>query len=196
MNAEAGEGWWRLATLALLAVRWSGLALAAGFVAVGKWPEFAVAMLVALAQVISWRSALPLAWEIAVSAVSLFAAVSSYLLLFERVQWWDIPTHFALNGLVAVLAARVLRPAGPSSAAIVTCGVVAALVWELMECGGARWVDSSIYIAPTDTLLDIVAGASGAAVASLLWRRDRTPEPGCEPASAPAHPSQRAGGDG
>lgn len=162
--------------LALLPVRWSALALAAGFAAFGMWTECAVAMLVALAQVIAWRSCLPLAWEIAVSAAGVIAAVSSYLLLFERIAWWDIPTHFALNGLVAVLVARVLRAGEPSPGAIVASGVVVALVWELMELAGARWVDSSIHTAPADTLLDIAAGVSGAAVGSWLWRRGRARE--------------------
>ena len=70
------------------------------------------------------------------SAVCLSAAVSSFLLLFERIPWWDVPTHLAANGLLAVLIARVLRPAGPSVAAIVRCGVAAAVVWEGMELAG------------------------------------------------------------
>ncbi|MEE1617823.1 hypothetical protein [Brachybacterium sp. J153] len=167
----------RVRALALLPVRWSGLALAAVFAGLGMWVECAVSMLVALAQVVAWRSSLPLAWEIGSSAVCLSAAVSSFLLLFERIPWWDVPTHLAANGLIAVLIARVLRPAGPSVAAIVRCGVAAAVVWEGMELAGSRWVDSAIYTAPADTALDIAAGVTGSVLAAFLWRRSRSTPP-------------------
>lgn len=170
------EAWPRFRALALVPVRWSGLALAVAFAACGMWTEFAVAMLVALAQVVAWRSALPREWECAVSAASLFAAVSSYLLLFERFPWWDIPTHFVLNGLVAVLVARVLRSGDPTPAVIVASGAAVAVVWELLEVAGAMWVDSSIHTAPADTVGDIIAGILGAVVAALLWRRGRGQE--------------------
>jgi len=170
-TVDDGRAWARY--LALLPVRWSGLALALGFAGLGMWVECAVSMLVALAQVVAWRSSLPLAWEISSSAVCLFAAVSSFLLLFERISWWDVPTHLAANGLVAVLIARVLSLGEPSTAAIVRCGVAAAVVWEGMESAASRWVDSSIYTAPADTALDIAAGVSGSVLAAFLWRRGR-----------------------
>lgn len=158
---------------ALLAMRWSGLALALGFAALQMWVEAAVAMLVALAQVVGWRWRLPIRWEAATSAACLIAAGSSFLLLYERIPWWDIPVHFALNGLLAVLVAHVVRSPSPSARAIVMTGAVLAVVWELMELAGSRWVDPSIHVAPADTALDIAAGLGGAASAALVWRRTR-----------------------
>lgn len=164
---------------AMLPVRWSGLAMALAFALLGHWVEAAVAMLVALGQVVGWRSRLPLPWEVATSAACLISAISSYLLLFERISWWDIPVHAVLNGLLAVLVARVLRCPDPSAAEVIVTGAVLAVVWELMELAGHHWVDSSVYVAPADTALDLLAAVGGSVVAALLWRRHR-PRPGRE----------------
>lgn len=157
--------------LVLIPVRWSGLALAAGLAAHGMWVESAVAMLVALAQVVGWRWRLPLPWEVATSTVCMIAAISSFLLLYERISWWDVPIHFALTGLLAVLVTRVACSTSPSGAEVVVSGIVLAVVWELMELAGWRWVDSSVDIAPSDTALDLVAALAGTVAAALLWRR-------------------------
>lgn len=161
----------RVRCLVLLPVRWSGLALAAGFAVLGMWVETAVAMLVALAQVVGWRSRLPLPWEVATSAGCMIAAVSSFLLLYERIPWWDVPIHAALTGVLAVLVARVVRSTSPSVAEVVLTGAVLAIVWELMELAGWRWVDSSVEVAPLDTGFDLVAGMAGVVFAALLWQR-------------------------
>ena len=161
----------RVRCLVLLPVRWSGLALATGFAVLGMWVETAVAMLVALAQVVGWRSRLPLPWEVATSAGCMIAAVSSFLLLYERIPWWDVPIHSALTGVLAVLVARVVRSTSPSVAEVVLTGAVLAIVWELMELAGWRWVDSSVEVAPLDTGLDLVAGMAGVVFAALLWQR-------------------------
>lgn len=166
-------------SVAMLPVRWSGLAMALVFALLGHWVEAAVAMLVALGQVVGWRSRLPLRWEVATSAACLIAAISSYLLLFERISWWDVPVHAVLNGLLAVLVARVLRSPEPSVAEVIVTGTVLAVVWELMELAGHHWVDSSVYVAPADTALDLLAAVGGSVVAALLWRRHR-PRPGRE----------------
>ena len=166
-------------SVAMLPVRWSGRAMALVLALLGHWVEAAVAMLVALGQVVGWRSRLPLPWEVATSAACLIAAISSYLLLFERISWWDIPVHAVLNGLLAVLVARVLRSPQPSAAEVIVTGTVLAVVWELMELAGHHWVDSSVYVAPADTALDLLAAVGGSVVAALLWRRHR-PRPGRE----------------
>lgn len=160
-------------TLALLPMRWSGLALAAGFAVAAMWVEAAVALLVALAQVTGWRSRLPLPWEIATSGIALLAAASSYLMLYERISWWDLPVHFALNGALAVLVTRVVRSPAPSALEVVVTGAVLAVVWELMELGGSRWVDSSVHVRPGDTVGDLAAGLAGTVAAALLWRGRR-----------------------
>lgn len=166
----------RVRRLALLPVRWSGLALAGGFAALGMWVEAAVAMLVALAQVVGWRSRLPLPWEVTTSAGCMIAAVSSFLLLYERIPWWDVPMHGVLTGLLAVLVARVAFSTSPSAAEVVMTGAALAIVWELMELAGWRWVDSSVEVAPLDTALDLVAGLAGAVSAAQLWKRTSGPE--------------------
>ena len=167
----------KLRGLAMLPVRWSGLAMALAFALLGHWVEAAVAMLVALGQVVGWRSRLPLPWEVATSAACLISAISSYLLLFERISWWDIPVHAVLNGLLAVLVARVVRCPDPSAAEVIATGAVLAVVWELMELAGHHWVDSSVYVAPADTALDLLAAIGGSVVAALLWRGRHRPPP-------------------
>lgn len=164
----------RTRSLALLPVRWSGLAMAVGFALIGHWVEAAVAMLVALGQAVGWRSRLPLAWEVATSAACMAAAISSYLQLFERLSWWDVPVHAVLNGLLAVLVARVARSQQPSVAEIIVTGAVLAVVWELMELAGHHWVDSTVYVAPADTALDLLMGLGGSVVAALVWHRHRS----------------------
>ena len=163
--------------VAMLPVRWSGLAMALVFALLGHWVEAAVAMLVALGQVVGWRSRLPLPWEVAASAACLISAISSYLLLFEKISWWDIPVHAVLNGLLAVLVARVVRCPDPSAAEVIVTGAVLAVVWELMELAGHHWVDSSVYVAPADTALDLLAAIGGSVVAALLWRGRHRPPP-------------------
>lgn len=159
-------------SVVMLPVRWSGLALAAGFAITGLWVEVAVSMLVALAQVVAWRSGLPMRWEIATSLVCLVAAISSFLLLYEKLPWWDLPVHAALTGLLAVLVARVLHRSRPTAAPVITTGALLAVVWELMELAGHHWVDPTVHVAPADTLADLLAGLTGTVVAALLWRRE------------------------
>ena len=166
-----------LREVAMLPVRWSGLAMALVLALLGHWVEAAVAMLVALGQVVGWRSRLPLPWEVATSAACLISAISSYLLLFERISWWDIPVHAVLNGLLAVLVARVVRCPDPSAAEVIVTGAVLAVVWELMELAGHHWVDSSVYVAPADTAGDLLAAIGGSVVAALLWRGRHRPPP-------------------
>lgn len=167
--SAGAAGWMR--RVALLAVRWSGMAMALSFVAVGLWVEAAVAMLVALAQVVGWRTRLPLPWEVATSAACMIAAVSSYLLLYEQIPWWDVPMHALLTGLLSVLVARVVFSPSPGAPAVIATGLVLAILWELMELAGHRWVDPSVYVAPSDTALDLAAGLAGTVTAALLWRR-------------------------
>lgn len=116
--------------------------------------------------------------------VCLIAAVSSYLALYERIPWWDLPVHLALTGLLAVLAARAVRTRSPTATEIVATGAALAVVWEGMELAGSTWIDSSIHVTPRDTILDITAGLVGTAATALLWRRRE-----CEPRSRPRYRS-------
>ncbi|MDO5662964.1 MAG: hypothetical protein Q4G40_09730 [Brachybacterium sp.] len=164
--------------LAMLPVRWSGMACAIAFALAGAWVQMAVALLVALEQVIAWRARLPIRWEIATSVTCLIAAISSYLFLYERIPWWDKPVHFALTGLLAVLGAWVLERwvlgrTRLRARTIVIAGVLLAVVWEVMEWWGHHYVDPRVYIPLYDTVTDILAGVLGTIAAAWLWRRHR-----------------------
>ncbi|MCT2261822.1 hypothetical protein M3F59_09375 [Brachybacterium muris] len=182
-----------------LVVRWSGLVLAIGLAAAGMWVEAAVAMLVALGQVLAWRWRLPWVWEVATSVTALVAAISSYLFLYERWSWWDLPVHFVLTAVVSVLAAwmfdvGVRGRRAPRPWLIVLFGAGLAWVWEMLEWWGHHAVDPRVYIAPLDTVGDVIAGLAGATVAAWWWRREAhraaaPPPTAVSPPSAAAPPT-------
>lgn len=179
-------------TLLHLAVRWSGLALAIGLAAAGLWVEAAVAMLVALGQVLAWRWRLPWGWEVATSVTALVAAVSSYLYLYEQWSWWDLPVHFALTAVVSVLAGwmfdvRVRGRSAPRPWLIVLAGAMLAWVWEMLEWWGHHAVDSRVYIAPLDTVGDVIAGLAGASAVARWWHRTARRSARALPSSAATH---------
>lgn len=159
-----------------LAVRWSGLLMAVGLALAGLWVQAAVAMLVALGQVLAWRMRLPWPWEVAASVTALVAAISSYLLLYERWSWWDLAVHLALTAVLAVLTAwmvdvRWRRHPHPRPWLITGSGALLALVWEAMEWWGHHAVDPTVHIAPADTAGDVIAGLLGSALAAWWWQR-------------------------
>src|SRR5699024_10179664 len=156
---------------ARLQARGFGPAMAASFAVAGMWVEVAVSMLVALAQVVTWRSRLPWGWESATSLACLVAAVSSLLLLYERLPGWDKPVHAVLTGLLAVLAVHVLSACAPTMPPIIIAGLLLAATWELLELAGDHWVDPTVHVAPLDTVTDLLAGMVGAVGAALLWHR-------------------------
>lgn len=179
-------------TLLHLAVRWSGLALAIGLAVAGLWVETAVAMLVALGQVLAWRWRLPWGWEVATSVTALVAAISSYLYLYERWTWWDLPVHFALTAVVSVLATwmfdvRVRGRDAPRPWLIILAGAMLAWVWEKLEWWGHHAVDPRVYIAPLDTVGDVITGLAGTSAAAWWWHRAARHSARPQPSSAPTH---------
>lgn len=154
-----------------LMVRWSGLMLACAFALRGQGVEAAVSMLVALEQVVAWRTRLPRPWEVLASLSCLFAAVSSFLLLYERIPWWDVPVHILTTGALAVLLGWVLRRGRLRPGVVVVCGLVLAVVWEVLELWGHVVIDPTVYVAPWDTVLDVASGVVGAVIAGVLWGR-------------------------
>ncbi|MGP9695216.1 hypothetical protein ACT3TZ_11430 [Brachybacterium sp. AOP25-B2-12] len=155
----------------MLVIRWTGLMLAVVFVLRGQWVEAAVSMLVALVQVLAWRTRLPRPWEVYASLTSLLAAVSSFFLLYERIGWWDVPVHILTTGAVAVLAGWVLRRERLRGRLIVACGMVLSLVWEGLELWGHVVVDPRVYVAVWDTVGDVASGALGSVIAAWVWTR-------------------------
>ena len=127
--------------------------------------------------------ALPAVLQALLGAVLLVAGWSAALLLYEEVWWLDIVVHFGLTGVLAAVAGVLLyrgrmTPTGADrrerwgiALTTTTAGTSLGVVWEVAEWFGHVYVDPTIYIAPGDTMGDLVAGAAGSAVAGLLLAR-------------------------
>ena len=118
------------------------------------------------------------ALDAAFGASLLVAAWFSVLGLYVSAPLVDLPVHFVLNGLVAVIALVLLARVGvlPESLdvarprlgiAVMTTalGVVGGVLWEFGEWAGHTFVDESIFVGYTDTLGDLAIGALGALLA-------------------------------
>lgn len=127
--------------------------------------------------------AVPAVLQALLGGVLLVAAWSAALLLYEQVWWLDVVVHLGLNGVIAAVAGVLLHrgrlvPSGVEqrgrwgiALTTTTVGVSLGVVWELAEWFGHEFVDDTIYVAPGDTMGDLVAGATGSAVAGLLLAR-------------------------
>jgi hypothetical protein len=115
----------------------------------------------------------------------LVAAWSSVFELYLSVRWWDLPVHFVLNGLSAVIGVALLQRFGalpelPRVALAVltaTLGVTIGVIWEWGEWAGHTFLDPTIFVGYQDTLGDLAVGGAGSLVAGcaarwLLARRD------------------------
>jgi len=120
------------------------------------------------------------ALDIALGITLLVAAWSSTLDLYAAIASWDLVVHFAATGLLAaalyvIAVATHIVPAGSTrvATAVLTTafGISAAVVWEIAEWAGHTFVDPTIFVAYTDTIGDLVAGALGsiAAGCSMRW---------------------------
>lgn len=177
------------------ALCFSGIAVAAVYLAQGRWVDVAVLMLVGLGQVLCFLL-LRTGWARgACSLVLLIAGVSAAQLLYERIAYWDLVIHFLATGVLALLwralrlRHRPERAQGDASqrpaleaavtrrrvAASALVGLVLALIWEAMELLGFLLVSPEIHIPPADTASDIAVGVLGAAVVGLLRPPPRGP---------------------
>lgn len=184
------------------ALCFSGIAVAAVYLAQERWVDVAVLMLVGLGQVLCFLL-LRTGWARGVcSLVLLTAGVSAAQLLYERIAYWDLAIHFLATGVLALLwralrlRRRPARSQGPSAqrpaleaagtrrrvAASALVGLILALVWEAMELVGFLLVSPEIHIPPADTASDVVVGVLGAALVGLLRPPPRAP--GGRPAEA------------
>jgi hypothetical protein len=108
----------------------------------------------------------------------LVAAWFSVLGLYVSAPLVDLPVHFVLNGLVAVIAwvllarvgvlpesLHVRRPRLGAAVLVTALGVVGGVLWEFGEWAGHSFVDPTIFVGYTDTLGDLAVGALGSLLA-------------------------------
>jgi hypothetical protein len=143
------------------------------------WVAFWVTALALLGVYASRFLGLRASLDIALGLTLLTAAWSSVLDLYAAIPSWDIAVHFAANGLLAaalyVVAQRlhIVPAAAPARATTVltACfGITAAVVWEIAEWAGHNFIDASIFVAYTDTIGDLAAGALGSILAGCSMR--------------------------
>ncbi|WP_448004316.1 hypothetical protein [Agromyces bauzanensis] len=120
------------------------------------------------------------AFDIAFGALILASTWSSVLNIYITTRWWDIPMHFATNGLSAALVyimlvrIRVLGdpwtlPHPALSAALVTTaiGFSIGVFWELFEWFGHNYIDHGILVGYDDSLGDLLWGGLGSLLAGF-----------------------------
>jgi len=122
----------------------------------------------------------------AATAVALPAAAWAAMAdAYQRISWLDILAHFAVTGLLAVLATTAVYRAGwlgPGRFAAGTVllatalGVLLAVAWEFGEWVGHTYLDPAIQVGYDDTIGDLVAGLAGALSGGVLYRRLTTDE--------------------
>lgn len=120
------------------------------------------------------------AFDIAFGALILASTWSSVLNIYITTRWWDIPMHFATNGLSAALVYIVLvrirvlgdpwtLPHPTLSAAVVTTaiGFTIGVFWELFEWFGHNFIDPEILVGYDDSLGDLLWGGLGSLLAGF-----------------------------
>ncbi|WP_430645293.1 hypothetical protein [Agromyces sp. GXS1127] len=141
-------------------------------------------------------------FDILFGIVTLVAVWSSVTDLYVTVKWWDLPVHFALNGLIAAVGYLLLAhfrivaderslPRPVLSTAIVTTalGMTFGVFWEMFEWFGKNFIDGEIYVGYTDSIGDLLLGGIGSVVAGLTMpiiraHRRSEPEPQVDPSTA------------
>ena len=155
------------------------------------------------------------AFDIAFGALILASTWSSVLNIYITTRWWDIPMHFATNGLSAALVYIVLVQirvlADPStlphptlSAALVTTaiGFSIGVFWEFFEWVGHNFIDHGILVGYDDSLGDLLWGGLGSLLAGfgmayfMAEPRARAAEPATESRAETANAAGAAGATG
>jgi hypothetical protein len=129
--------------------------------------------------------------DLTVSLTALVAAWCSVLGLYRSVTWIDIPIHFALNGLLALLVIVIADRFGvmfdrrllPLLALTFSAGMALAAIWEIGEWT-AHQFDDGVYVGYDDSILDMAMGGLGSGLSALLvpaaLRGGRRPRPSAE----------------
>lgn len=120
------------------------------------------------------------AFDITFGALILASTWSSVLNIYITTRWWDIPMHFATNGLSAALVYIVLvqirilgapstLPHPMLSAALVTTaiGFSIGVLWEFFEWVGHNMIDHEILVGYNDSLGDLLWGGLGSLLAGF-----------------------------
>jgi hypothetical protein len=122
-------------------------------------------------------------FDITFGIVVLVAVWSNVLDLYITTRWWDLPVHFATNGVCAallyvvfarfeILADPTTLPRPMLSVALVTTfiGVTFGVLWELWEWFAYNFLDPGMLVGYEDSLGDLVVGGLGSLVAGLTMR--------------------------
>ncbi|GAA1059318.1 hypothetical protein [Agromyces bracchium] len=120
------------------------------------------------------------ALDISFGVIALVSVWSSVTDLYVSVRWWDIPMHFLMNGLAAVIAVllfvrlrliadpqRLPRPVLAAVLVTTAFGFGLAVIWEVFEWFGKNFIDDDIYVDYRDTIGDLVWGGLGSALGGL-----------------------------
>jgi hypothetical protein len=118
--------------------------------------------------------------DIAFGVITLIAVWSSVTDLYVTVRWWDLPVHFALNGLVAAIGYLLLvhfrivadeqslpRPVLSATVITTALGLSFGVFWEMFEWFGKNFIDGDIYVGYTDSIGDLLLGGLGSLLAGL-----------------------------
>lgn len=119
-------------------------------------------------------------FDIAFGIVVLASTWSSVLGIYLTTRWWDLPMHFATNGLsaallyillvrVEVVADHRTLPHPVLSAAVVTTaiGVTLGVLWEFFEWFAHTFIDEQIFVGYVDSLGDVLWGGLGSLLAGF-----------------------------
>lgn len=173
----------RGAELAADAVR--VLAFVSVFVAAAGWgPLKAVSIgSAALATLLPRLIGVRPAFDILFGVVTMVAAWSGVLGIYQSMRWWDIPVHFALNGVIAALAyvllvrldviadaARLSHPRLTTIVVTTALGLSFGVLWEMLEWFVKTYIDGGTLVGYEDSLGDMLAGGAGSLAAGFAMR--------------------------